>query len=134
MRMRRHSDNSQVVAEYLEAHPKVKHVYHSGLASHPQYELARRQMKGPGGLMSFVVEGGIPAAAVVMNSFELICHAVTFGTSRTICMHPRTITHEHMTQAERDKAGIDDGLIRLSVGLEDPNDLIADLEQAMERL
>jgi cystathionine beta-lyase/cystathionine gamma-synthase len=69
-----------------------------------------------------------------MNSLKLIVHAVTFGTSRTICMHPRTITHEHMTQEERDTAGIDDGLIRLSVGLEDYNDLIADLEQALAKV
>ena len=66
-----------------------------------------------------------------MDSFKLIIHAVTFGTSRTVCMHPRTITHEHMTQEERDVAGIDDGLIRMSVGLEDPNDIIADLERAL---
>jgi methionine-gamma-lyase len=73
-------------------------------------------------------------AATVMNSLKLVVHAVTFGTSRTICMHPRTITHEHMTQAERDAAGIDDGLIRLSVGLEDPNDILQDLDQALSQL
>jgi cystathionine beta-lyase/cystathionine gamma-synthase len=70
-------------------------------------------------------------AATVMNSTRLVVHAVTFGTSRSTFMHPRTITHEHMTQAERDDAGIDDGLIRLSVGLEDPADIIADLDQAL---
>ena len=70
----------------------------------------------------------------LIDGFKLVIHAVTFGTSRTICMHPRTITHEHMTQDERDMAGIDDGLIRLSVGLEDPTDLINDLEQALARL
>ena len=79
-----------------------------------------RQMHAGGGLLSFVVPGGMEGAAKVMNSVQLVVHAVTFGTSRTICMHPRTITHEHMTQEERDEAGIDDGLIRLSVGLEDP--------------
>ena len=68
-----------------------------------------------------------------MDSFKLIIHAVTFGTSRTVCMHPRTITHEHMTQEERDLAGIDDGLIRLSVGLENPEDLIGDLDQALAK-
>ena len=134
MRMMRHSSNAQAVAEYLAGHPKVKLVNYTGLASHPQHALAQRQMRAGGGLMSFVVPGGIPAAARVMDSFRLIIHAVTFGTSRTICMHPRTITHEHMTQAERDVAGIDDGLIRLSVGLEDPRDIIADLEQALARL
>ena len=81
--------------------------------------------------MSFVVSGGITGAAKVMNAFKLIVHAVTFGTSRTICMHPATITHEHMTPRERAEAGIDDGLIRFSVGLENPEDIISDLEQAL---
>ena len=83
--------------------------------------------------MSFVVSGGMESAATVMDGFKLICHAVTFGTSRTICMHPATITHEHMSLEERAAVGIDDGLIRLSVGLEDPNDLIADLDRALSR-
>ena len=131
MRMLRHSSNAQAVAEYLAGHPNVKLVNYTGLTAHPQHALAQRQMRAGGGLMSFVVPGGIPAAARVMDSFKLIIHAVTFGTSRTICMHPRSITHEHMTQEERDVAGIDDGLIRLSVGLENPEDIIADLEQAL---
>jgi len=134
MRMARHSANTQKVAEFLADHPKVKHVNYPGLPDHPQHELARRQMKACGGLMSFVVPGGIAGAAQVMNALKLIVHAVTFGTSRTICMHPATITHEHMTPAEREAAGIDDGLIRLSVGLENPEDIIADLTQALARL
>ncbi len=134
MRMERHSRNALALAEYLAAHPKVKHVNYPGLKTHPQYALAQRQMSGGSGLMSFVVPGGMAGAACVMNSLQLIVHAVTFGTSRTICMHPRTITHEHMTQEERDAAGIDDGLIRMSVGLENPQDLIADLDQALARL
>jgi cystathionine beta-lyase/cystathionine gamma-synthase len=85
-------------------------------------------------MLSFVAPGGMDGAAAVIDSFDLITHAVTFGTSRTICMHPPTITHEHMTPEERAKAGIDDGLIRLSVGLEDPVDLIADLDQALASL
>jgi cystathionine beta-lyase/cystathionine gamma-synthase len=134
MRMERHSANAQAVAEFLADHARVKHVNYSGLPDHPQHELAQRQMKAHGGLMSFVVSGGMPAAARVMNALKLIVHAVTFGTSRTICMHPATITHEHMTPAEREAAGIDDGLIRLSVGLENPSDIIADLEQALGKL
>ena len=134
MRMDRHSANTQKVAEFLAQHPRVKRVNYPGLCTHPQYELSQRQMKSGGGLMSFVVEGGIPSARTVMDSFKLVIHAVTFGTSRSICMHPRTITHEHMTQAERDIAGIDDGLIRLSIGLEDPNDIIADIDQALAKL
>jgi len=132
LRMERHSANAQKVAEYLSAHPKVAHVNYSGLPDHPQHELANTQMKAHGGLMSFVVSGGMRAAATVMDRFKLIVHAVTFGTSRTICMHPATITHEHMTPEERLAAGIDDGLIRLSVGLEDPVDLISDLDRALQ--
>jgi len=134
MRMERHSLNSQKIAEFLVDHPQVQHVNHPGLSSHPQHELAQQQMQGPGGLMSFVVSGGISSAAKVMDSFELICHAVTFGTSRSICMHPATITHEHMTPQERAAAGIDDGLIRLSVGLENADDLIEDLNQALKQI
>jgi methionine-gamma-lyase len=132
MRMRRHSDNALKVAEYLAAHPKVSRVNYSGLRDHPQHELAGRQMSGHGGLLSFVAPGGVPGAAGLMNSLRLIVHAVTFGTSRSICMHPATITHEHMTPEERARAGIHDGLIRLSVGLENPEDLISDLDQALE--
>lgn len=134
MRMERHSSNSKKVAEYLVQHPKIEKVNHTGLKDHPQYELAKTQMRGPGGLMSFVVRGGIDSAAKIMNSFKLICHAVTFGTSRTICMHPPTITHEHMSVEERNAVGISDGLIRLSVGLENVDDIITDLDQALARL
>ena len=133
-RMERHSQNAQMVAEFLAHHPKVTHVNYPGLKSHPTHALAQAQMRMNGGLLSFVVPGGIQGAATVMNAVRLVVHAVTFGTSRTICMHPRTITHEHMTQVERDAAGIDDGLIRLSVGMEDPEDIIADLDQALARL
>jgi cystathionine beta-lyase/cystathionine gamma-synthase len=134
MRMERHSHNAQRVAEALSSHPQVQHVNYPGLPEHPQHSLARQQMKGNSGLLSFVVPGGIAGAATVMDSLQLIVHAVTFGTSRTICMHPATITHEHMTPAERATAGIDDGLIRLSVGLEEAEDIIADLDQALGKL
>ena len=134
MRMERHSSNAQHVAEFLAQHPRVVRVNYPGLANHPQRDLVCRQMKASGGLLSFVVPGGMQGAATVMNNTQIVVHAVTFGTSRTIFMHPRTITHEHMTQAERDEAGIDDGLIRLSVGLENPEDILADLDQALRRL
>jgi cystathionine beta-lyase/cystathionine gamma-synthase len=131
LRMARHSANAQEVAEFLADHPRVEHVNHPGLPDHPQYQLAQRQMAAGGGMLSFIAPGGMGGAARVIDSFELITHAVTFGTSRTICMHPPTITHEHMTPQERAQAGIADGLIRLSVGLEDADDLIADLDQAL---
>ncbi|MBS1249603.1 MAG: L-methionine gamma-lyase [Chloroflexi bacterium] len=131
LRMERHSANAQRVAEFLAGHPRVEHVNYPGLVGHPQHELAQRQMRAGGGMLSFVAPGGMAGAGAVIDRFQLITHAVTFGTSRTICMHPPTITHEHMTPEERAKAGIDDGLIRLSVGLEDPDDLITDLDQAL---
>jgi len=134
MRMQRHSTNALTIAEFLSSHPKVTKVNYSGLPDHPQHELAKQQMIAHGGLLSFVVSDGMPGAAKVMDALKLVVHAVTFGTSRTICMHPATITHEHMAPEERTAAGIDDGLIRLSVGLENPEDIIADLEQALSKL
>lgn len=134
LRMEKHSSNALRVAEFLNEHPKVQHVNYPGLTNHPQHELATRQMKAGSGLLSFVVPGGMPGAAAVMDNFDLIVHAVTFGTSRTICMHPPTITHEHMTPEERQSAGIDDGLIRLSVGLENVEDLLEDLDKALQKL
>ncbi|MGD2177697.1 MAG: aminotransferase class I/II-fold pyridoxal phosphate-dependent enzyme [Anaerolineae bacterium] len=133
LRMARHSGNAQAVAEFLASHPRVEHVNYPGLPDHPQYELGQRQMAAGGGMLSFVAPGGMEGAGRVIDRFRLITHAVTFGTSRTICMHPPTITHEHMTPEERAKAGIADGLIRLSVGLEDVDDLIADLDQALKQ-
>jgi methionine-gamma-lyase len=134
MRMQRHSANAQAVAEFLAQHPMVEHVNYSGLSTHPQHELACRQMKAHGGLLSFVVKDGMQGAATVMNNLKLVVHAVTFGTSRTICMHPPTITHEHLTPEERAAAGIHDGLVRLSVGLEDVADIIGDLNQALRKI
>ncbi|MGD2057576.1 MAG: PLP-dependent transferase [Anaerolineales bacterium] len=132
LRMQRHSENAQQVAEFLDAHPRVQRVNYPGLPGHPQHELARLQMQAGGGMLSFVAPGGIEGAGKVVDNFKLITHAVTFGTSRTICMHPATITHEHMTSEEREIAGIPDGLVRLSVGLEDVQDLIQDLSQALD--
>jgi methionine-gamma-lyase len=134
MRMQRHSTNALAIAEFLSFHPKVTRVNYSGLSEHPQHELAKQQMIAHGGLLSFVVSDGMAGAAKVMDALKLVVHAVTFGTSRTICMHPATITHGHMTPAERTAAGIDGGLIRLSVGLENPEDIIEDLEQALSKL
>lgn len=133
LRMQRHCENAQRVAEFLAGHPRVEHVNYPGLAEHPQHDLSRRQMTGAGGMLSFVASGGIAGAGRVVDGLKLITHAVTFGTSRSICMHPATITHEHMTSEERERAGIPDGLIRLSVGLENVGDLIDDLDQALSR-
>jgi methionine-gamma-lyase len=135
LRMTRHSENAKKVATYLSQHPKVIRVNYPGLSSHPQYELARRQMPvGCGGMLSYEVKGGLEGATKVMESSKLIPIAVTFGTSRTVATHPASHTHWPMSKKEREAAGIYDGLIRLSVGLEDPEDIIADLEQSLDTL
>ncbi|HHE72782.1 MAG TPA: aminotransferase class I/II-fold pyridoxal phosphate-dependent enzyme [Chloroflexi bacterium] len=135
LRMARHSSNAEKVAEYLAQHPKVTHVNYPSLPDHPQHELAKRQMPGGfGGLLSFVVQGGAEGAIKVMESFRMIAIVPSFGTSRTIATHPATHTHCNMKPEEREAVGIYDGLIRLSVGLEDPEDIIADLEQALDQL
>jgi methionine-gamma-lyase len=135
LRMARHSSNAELVAAYLAMHPKITGVNYPGLSSHPQHEMARQQMPdGCGGMMSFVVQGGLMGATTTMESFQMIPMAVTFGTSRTIATHSASHTHFPMTAEEREAAGIYDGLIRLSVGLEDPEDIIADLEQALDNL
>jgi cystathionine beta-lyase/cystathionine gamma-synthase len=135
LRMAQHSRNAEKVAAYLAEHPKVRGVNYPGLPSHPQHELARRQMPdGCGGMMSFEVEGGMEGASTVMESSRIIPIAVTFGTSRSVTTHPATFTHWPMTQKEREAAGIYDGLIRLSVGLEDADDLLADLAYSLDKL
>ena len=135
LRMARHSSNAEKVAKYLVQHPKVLHVNYPSLRDHPQHELAKRQMpNGCGGLLSFVVKGGREGAIKVMESFQLIAIVPSFGTSRTIATHPATHTHCNMKPEEREAVGIYDGLIRLSVGLEEPEDIIADLDQALAKL
>jgi len=135
LRMTRHSTNAEILVEYLALHPKVKGINYPSLQQHPQRELAKQQMPdGFGGLFSFEVVGGREGAVQVINSFRLIPIVPTFGTSRTIATHPATHTHSNMEPKEREAVGITDGLIRLSVGLEDPEDLIADLEQALDKL
>jgi cystathionine beta-lyase/cystathionine gamma-synthase len=135
LRMAKHSSNAEKVAAYLAQHPKVSRVNYPSLPDHPQHELARRQMpNGFGGLLSFVVDGGKEGAIKVTNAFQMITIIPSFGTSRTIVTHPATHTHCNMTREEREAVGIFDGLLRLSVGLEDPEDIIADLEQALDKL
>jgi cystathionine beta-lyase/cystathionine gamma-synthase len=135
IRMARHSSNAEQIAAYLDQHSKIKGVNYPTSQDYPQRELAKRQMPdGFGGLMSFVVEGGLEGAVKVIESFQLISIIPSFGTSRTIVTHPATHTHCNMKREEREAVGIFDGLIRLSVGLEDPNDIIADLDQALDKL
>ncbi len=135
IRMARHSSNAEQVAAFLAQHSKIKGVNYPTSPDFPQLELAKRQMpNGFGGLMSFVVEGGLEGAVKVIEDFQLISIVPSFGTSRTIVTHPATHTHCNMKPEEREAVGIFDGLIRLSVGLESPEDIITDLEQALNKL
>jgi cystathionine beta-lyase/cystathionine gamma-synthase len=135
IRMDRHSANAQRIADYLAQHPKVTRVYYPSHADSAQQELAKRQMpKGYGGMLSFVVAGGKAAAVKVMDSFKLIAIGPTFGTTRSVANYPTAFTHHTMKPEEREAAGIDDGLIRLSAGLERPEDIIAELERCLAQL
>ena len=130
-RMAIHTKNGQKIAEFLESHPKVEHVVYPGLKSHPQYELAKKQMSGPGGMISFDVVGGVEGGKMVMNNVKLCQLAVSLGGVETLIQHPASMTHAIMPREERLKAHITDGLVRLSVGIEDADELIADLDQAL---
>jgi len=131
LRVWRHTENATKVAEFLATHPMVEKVYYPGLLDFPQHELARRQMDGMGGMLSFEVKGGVEKGRRVMNSVRLCELAVSLGDTQTLIEHPASMTHAVVDPAERLRVGITDGLIRLSVGLEDPADIIADLDQAL---
>ena len=134
LRMKKHDSNAQTVAEYLEAHPKVSSVTYPGLPSHPAHETAKKQMSGFSGMISFELTGGIPAGKIVMNSVKLAKLAESLGAVETMITHPATMTHADVPKDERDARGLTDGLVRLSVGIENPDDIIADLEQALNRV
>lgn len=134
LRMDRQSANALVIAEFLEAHPKVATVCYPGLESFPQYELAKRQASGFGAMIWFDLAGGLEAGKVLMDSVELCTLAENLGSVETLITHPVTMTHADVEPEERKRVGITDGLVRLSVGVEDPEDLIADLEAALSRV
>jgi cystathionine gamma-synthase/cystathionine gamma-lyase len=132
IRMQRHCENALKVAQWLEAHPKVAKVYYPGLPSHPSYELAGRQMRGYGGMLSFELSGDVYEEAVhVMESLQVFSLGESLGGVESLCTHPASMTHASIPKEERLKTGLKDTLIRLSVGIEDVEDLIADLEQAI---
>jgi cystathionine beta-lyase/cystathionine gamma-synthase len=133
IRMERTNANALALAEYLAAHPKVRRTIYPGLPSHPHHELARRQMRGFGGLISFDV-GSLEAARTVLNALRLIALAESLGGVETLISHPGIMTHASVPPERRAALGITDGLIRISVGIEDVEDLKADLEQALERI
>lgn len=133
LRMQRHAVSAQRVAEYLEGHPKVSKVTYPGLASHPQHEIAKSQMSGFSGMISFELKGGIAAGKTVMNNVKLCGLAESLGAVETMITHPATMTHVDVPPEERQARGLTDGLVRLSVGIEDVEDIVADLEQALDK-
>jgi len=133
LRMEKHAGNAQEIAEFLENHPKVDHVWYPGLSSHPDFDLATEIMEnGFGGVISFVLKGGFEAGKNLMNNVDLCTLAVSLGTVDTLIQHPASMTHSVMDSELRKKAEITDGLVRLAVGIEDAEDIIHDLEQALE--
>ena len=133
IRMQRHSQSAALVAEYLSGHAKVTRVHYPGLASHPQHGLARRQQKDFGGIVSFELADRA-AAWRAIDALKYFSITANLGDAKSIVTHPATTTHGRVSQAERDAMGIGDGLIRLSIGLEEPADLIADLDAALAQL
>ena len=134
VRMDKHQSNALEIAGYLEGHPKVERVYYPGLQSHPQYSLNLRQAKGFGGMISFEIKGGEKEAVQFLESLELFTLAESLGGVESLIEHPALMTHSSITKKERELAGIKDSLIRVSIGIEDKDDLIADLEQAFNKI
>jgi methionine-gamma-lyase len=134
IRMERAQSNAMQIARYLDQHPKIAWVLYPGLESHPQHELAKRQQKGFGALMSFGVKGGFEAGKKLMDSVELATLAVSLGGIETLIQHPASMTHAKVDPDARLKAGITDDMVRYSVGIEDAEDLIEDLEQALAKV
>ena len=132
VRMQRHCENALKIAHFLNDHPKVSQVYYPGLESHPGHELARRQMRDFGGMVSFTLHGdSMPEAVKVMESFQVFSLAESLGGVESLCTHPASMTHASIPKEEREKNGLKDTLIRLSVGIEDIDDLVEDLQRAI---
>lgn len=134
IRMERHCKNAKVVAEFLDKHPKIEKVYYPGLETHEGYNIVKKQMKDFGGMISFELKGGYEAGKTLLNNLKLCSLAVSLGDTETLIQHPASMTHSPYTKEEREAAGITDGLVRLSVGLENVEDIIADLEQGLEKI
>ncbi|MFD1003228.1 O-succinylhomoserine sulfhydrylase [Ohtaekwangia kribbensis] len=132
VRMERHCQNALTLAQHLEKHPDVSKVKYPFLPSHPQHELAKKQMKLGGGIVTFEIKGGLDQGRRFLNSLQMISHTPNLGDTRTIAIHPASTTHSKLTDDERAAVGIMPGLIRIAVGLEDINDIIGDVNQAIE--
>ncbi|MDQ2855292.1 MAG: cystathionine gamma-synthase [Acidobacteriota bacterium] len=133
LRMEQHDKSGRIVAAFLEEHPKVRKVYYPGSASHPQHALAKRQQRGFGGMVSFDV-GSLEAARIVLESVKLCTLAESLGGVETLICHPASMTHASVDPDKRQRLGITDGLVRISVGIEDTDDIVADLDQALKKI
>ena len=133
IRMKAHNENAIKIANYLQSHTQVEKTVYPGLASHPQFELAKKQMHGFGGMITFFIKGGLPAAQKFLESVQVFALAESLGGVESLIEHPAIMTHASVPIEQRKLLGIDDSLIRLSVGIEDCDDLLADLKQAFEK-
>jgi O-acetylhomoserine (thiol)-lyase len=132
--MDRHVQNAQAVAEYLEDHPKVSWVKYPGLKSHPDYERARRYLpKGAGAILGFGIKGGVEAGKKFIDSLQLFSHLANVGDARSLAIHPASTTHSQLTEEQQVSAGVSPDFVRLSVGLEDLDDILWDLNQALNQ-
>jgi O-succinylhomoserine sulfhydrylase len=130
VRMDRHCSNALAFATFLESHPAVERVIYPGLESHPQYELAQKQMSAGGGMVSCVVKGGLEQARNILNGLNIFSLTANLGDARSIATHPASTTHNKTPKDVRETVGIEDGLLRFSIGLETVEDLIEDFSQA----
>jgi cystathionine gamma-lyase len=132
--MKAHESNAMAIAKFLEKHPAIEKVIYPGLSSHPQHELAKKQMRGFGGMVSVVVKGGLQNARVFLEGTKLFSLAESLGGVESLIGHPATMTHASIPKDVREARGIVDGLVRLSVGIEDQDDLIKDIETALSKV
>jgi methionine-gamma-lyase len=131
LRMERHCHNAMEVAHFLEGHPEVERVNYCGLPSHSDYAIAMKQMHHPGAMMSIELKGGLDAGVQMMNKLQMCTRTVSLGTADTLLCHPASMTHHGITKEQREQAGVTDGLIRMSIGIENVQDILMDLEQAL---
>jgi cystathionine gamma-synthase len=134
LRIQRHNENGMAIAQYLSTHPKVDQVFYPGLETHPNHAIAKKQMSGFGGMMSFSLKGGFDQVVTVLEALKLSHKAASLGSVGTLVGPPRTTSHVELTEQERAAAGIPESLIRYSAGIENVNDLLADLEQALAKI
>jgi len=132
--MDRHCDNAMKIAEHLEGHPKVAWIRYPGLDSHPTHDLASRYLEnGYGGVITFGVKGGYEAGKKIMESVKLISFLANVGDAKSLIIHPSSTTHQQLSEQEKESAGITNDLLRFSVGIESPDDIVADLDRALDR-